>query len=253
MLRAHTTQNRFSCNACAALRAVCGWIIQRGRFLAAFICCCGKMQTQRANMTHPLACTDEPTPPHRSLPVSAGGFFFCGLQSADADSRSVMERRVQSLVDVLSGVYHFLQEQKTAVPRSSLESSGPPAPSSSTSRGAANGSARKGRGKTTAETGGGAAAMDVEGESEEGGSGDSGSRESSGSAGLVLAESPPLNLVADSDVVEVLWSGKQSMMRRLIRKLDTVYNEKLVVESPDDNDEEEVVSQSDCFFFCIRL
>lgn len=160
-----------------------------------------------------------------------------------------MERRVQSLVDVLSGVYHFLQEQKTAVPLSLEDSLGSITPSS-TSWGGANSSARKGRGKTTG-TGGGAAAMDVDGGSDEARSGDSGSRESAENAGLMLAESPPLNLVADSDVVEALWSGKQSMMRRLVRKLDTVYSETLVVESQDDD--EEVVSKYECLYGCIRF
>lgn len=138
-----------------------------------------------------------------------------------------MERRVRSLAEVLSGVYHFLQEQKTTVPRSFPEF-GPLTPSSA-SRCAVGVSGRKGR-KTTA-AGGGAALMDVDGagssEGELGGamSGDLLAR-------AALAERPPLNLLADSEVVEALWSGRKSMMRRLLRKLDTVYSEKLIVETP---------------------
>lgn len=145
-----------------------------------------------------------------------------------------MERRVQSLVDVLSGVYHFLQEQKTAVPRSLLESSWPLTPSK-VSRGGADGCDRKAR-KTTA-TGGGIAAMDMDGASGKKGQGEASSGDSAERLALSLAERPPLKLLADADVVEALWSGEQSMVRRLLQKLDTVYSEKLIVDSPDDDED----------------
>lgn len=108
-----------------------------------------------------------------------------------------MDRRIRSLVEVLSGVYHFLQEQKTAFSRPLPEGFEPPAPSAGGRAGAVNEDPAK------------------------------------------LAETPPLKLLGDGEVVEALWSGRQSMMRRLLRRLEAVYCAKLVVETPDP---EEVVS-----------
>lgn len=206
-----------------------------------------------------------------------------------------MERRVQSLVDVLSAVYHFLQEQKTA---NAVVLPEPTTPSSSTRRGGRKG--KKGGGGNASSSGGtsglvgvgsggnltakidamevsseageaiaggmelGAAATmglgsttaaaataaalengnavnggeDVDGASSRGAAEavvlSNGKLEagSGGVAGLfaALAEKPPLKLLADADVADALWSGKQSMMRRLVRKLEAVYSEKNVVE-----------------------
>lgn len=44
-----------------------------------------------------------------------------------------------------------------------------------------------------------------------------------------LSVRPPLKLLEDAAVVEALWSGKQSMMRRLVRRLEAVYHEKCIV------------------------
>ncbi|CAM9312249.1 unnamed protein product, partial [Hapterophycus canaliculatus] len=131
----------------------------------------------------------------RKLPPALMARKGYNYQVADSESRSVMERRLSNLVEVLSGVYHFLREQKT--PPSALPAleSGPATPSSSAFR--------------------------------RGGGGDSGQLSE-------LAEKPPLQILGDGEVIEALWSGRQSMMRRLVRKLDAVYCHKLVVETPEE-------------------
>lgn len=43
---------------------------------------------------------------------------------------------------------------------------------------------------------------------------------------------PPLKLLEDAAVVEALWTGKQSMMRRLVRRLEAVYQAKNIVATP---------------------
>lgn len=214
-----------------------------------------------------------------------------------------MERRVQSLADVLSAVYHFLQEQKVAQPiasgapgssfssaAASVLSSLSPSPLSLLKRG------RKGRkggdGGGGGSGGSGLDAMDVSTETVRAGSavedgsvgsgvggggldgvvrglgvsgcgvgvggvgvsgigagGGSGAGAGSGN-GLArrgpfhaFSEKPPLTLLADADVVEALWSGKQSMMRRLLRKLETVYSEKCVVEVVEEEHVEQDVKE----------
>lgn len=111
-----------------------------------------------------------------------------------------MEGRIHALVNVLSSVYHFLQEQKSASapPRSLSLSAGPPTPSSLSRRG--------------------------DGEAVSGDSAES------------LAATPPLKLLGDAEVVEALWSGKQSMIRRLLRKLESVYQDRLIVETPEEEE-----------------
>lgn len=136
---------------------------------------------------------------------------ICLSQSADGDGRAVMERRIHSLVNVLSSVYHFLQEQKSAsaTPRLlSLTAEPPPTPSSASMRGS-------------------------DGESFSGDSSESARARASASVAS-LAETPPLKLLGDAEVVEALWSGRQSMIRRLLRKLESVYHDKLIVETPEE-------------------
>ena len=58
-----------------------------------------------------------------------------------------------------------------------------------------------------------------------------------------FAEKPPLQLLGDAQVVEVLWSGKQSMMRRLLRRLEAVYSEKFIVEIVEYEPVEETVKE----------
>lgn len=43
---------------------------------------------------------------------------------------------------------------------------------------------------------------------------------------------PPLKLLEDAAVVEALWTGKQSMMRRLVKRLEAVYQAKHIVATP---------------------
>lgn len=140
-------------------------------------------------------------------------------KSADGETRGVMERRITSLVNVLSSVYHFLQEQKRATPRSLSLSAGPPTPSSASRRG-------------------------------EGGSvsGDSSEGDANAGSTASLAEMPPLKLLGDAEVVEALWSGRQSMIRRLVRKLEAVYQDKLIIETP----EEEEVKVRKSYRFCLH-
>ena len=134
-----------------------------------------------------------------SSPYAARVLPFPPLASpqwADSIGRQVMENRIQSLVGVLSCVYHFLQEQNKS---------------------------------GTSGSGGGGGGGEAEGGDAADASGDA---SGGGTRAVSLAEKPPLNLLRDKEVVEALWTGKQSMMRRLIRKLDAVYQEKLVVDAP---------------------
>lgn len=143
----------------------------------------------------------------------------------------MMERRVQSLVDVLSSVYHFLQEQK----RATEVATAPTTPSLNSKRN------RRGR-----KTGAGSVSGYGEMETMEV------SIESSGVGGdgigpfAALSERPPLKLLEDCEVIEALWTGKQSMIRRLIRRLEVIYSERYVVETPEEaaemeeGDEEQV-------------
>lgn len=190
-----------------------------------------------------------------------------------------MERRVQSLVDVLSAVYHFLQEQKRAKPSlaplltSSWPSSSPSkrAGGGGSGGGGGGGCGRKGNSKKgtgviinssagcnvfdetdameVSSEGGGGGAGERGGASAlsrvyEGGGTETGTEVVAGAGEMAqfaaLAEKPPLRLLGDAEVVEALWSGKQSMMRRLLRRLEGVYSEKFIVEPPEKAAREEV-------------
>lgn len=160
------------------------------------------------------------------------------LQSADAEARAVMERRVQSLVDVLSSVYHFLQEQNTSTELVTALAM----PSLNSKR---NRRGRKiGSGYVELE------AMEISVEPSEVGGGD----------GVgpfpALSEKPPLKLLEDCEVIEALWTGKQSMMRRLIRRLESVYSERCVVETPEEAAEMEEENREQvmvCIMSCVVL
>lgn len=180
-----------------------------------------------------------------------------------------MERRVQSLVDVLSSVYHFLQEQKNAAAAANGAvgasnaagngGSGDTLTSWSCGKRPRGGGRYKGKGKPGGNggAGGGGAcgesdhAMEISSEvagdaSNEGGSRSNGELAASkveggcgdgAGAGRNISDfsaKPPLELLGDAEVVEALWGGKQSMMRRLLKKLESVYSEKCVVVSPED-------------------
>lgn len=190
-----------------------------------------------------------------------------------------MERRVQSLVDVLSSVYHFLQKQGAAMAALSLSKS---------KRSRADGRLHRG-GKSKARqnkrAGGGyseagstasgdgqeaPALVDGDGADEHeqafvdrkpdpgervdrppGGQEDDEKadreRAEAGDADedLTRSDSPPLKLLADSAIVETLWTGKHSMIRRLVRRLEAVYNEKCIVDVElEESEEEEAVVEA---------
>lgn len=158
------------------------------------------------------------------------------LQSADAEARAVMERRVQSLVDVLSSVYHFLQEQKTAT-----ELATAPAMPSLNSK-------RNRRGRKTGSGNGDLEAMEISVEP-------GGVRGDGVGPFAALSEKPPLKLLEDCEVIEALWTGKQSMMRRLVRRLEAIYSERCVVETPEEAAEMEEESQEQvrvCNMCCVK-
>lgn len=138
-----------------------------------------------------------------------------------------MERRLSILVEVLSGVYHFLRQQK--VPPSELPTleSGSTTPSSSARK-------RGGGSGTTGSPGEEGTAMSVDGAASSGGEGEAGRVLPSGGQLSELAEKPPLQILGDAEVIEALWSGQQSTVRRLVRRLDTLYSHKLVVETPEE-------------------
>ncbi|CAM9346222.1 unnamed protein product, partial [Phaeothamnion confervicola] len=143
-------------------------------------------------------------------------------RAADGEARAIMEQRVQSLVRACDVVYYLLRQQRgdggasaagAAVTRPGGGSG------AGSDAGGDNSSVAADSGDDDGGGGGGGRSAKFESENLVGG----GDAENEDGDASVAEQPPPLRLVEPDELIAVLWSSKGSAARRLVRRLDKLF------------------------------